>query len=384
MIYLLVIIILLLIYIRTQNGIYSYKKLDKVPYNFTLILFILIAGFRYRVGGDSLGYEDNFNDLPMLSDLKEFDFANALYNPLWYVFNAMTKSVNDNFYFFQLIHTAVVNITIFWFIKKYSLNKYLGIILYFLLYYLYFNTEILRESLAISAFLISVPYLVNKQYIRYYICCGLAYLFHSSAFILLFVPLASMHISNRNRVLLLISLYILLTFTPLKKIIYIFSFNENINAKLDSYTGIELSFFGALLEILKILPVLLVQYIRNKKKLPRHVFEEYVNIYLFIGILTSFIAGFYRLQNYFVILIIIYIVDTIVELYRAKYFISYYKTSICVAWILFFQVFYLIRDTSEYSPNTRFYNLYIPYHSIIDEEKYDARETLFYNTIRVH
>ena len=52
---------------------------------FNLVVLILLAGLRYRVGGDTLMYMSIYDDLPSLADLKYFDFAEADFNPLWYI-----------------------------------------------------------------------------------------------------------------------------------------------------------------------------------------------------------------------------------------------------------------------------------------------------------
>ena len=104
-----------------------------------------------------------------------------LYQPFWYIFNAAIKSVYDDFTFFQFVHAIIVNTAIFYLIPKYTKKKFLGILVYFIFFYLYFNTEILREVLAIVFFLFAYPLIFKKKYIQYFLLCGCAYMFHAFA-----------------------------------------------------------------------------------------------------------------------------------------------------------------------------------------------------------
>ena len=43
----------------------------------------------------------------------------------------------------------------------------------------------MRQTVAINLFLLAIPYIYNKDPVRYALCIGIAYFFHSSALILL-------------------------------------------------------------------------------------------------------------------------------------------------------------------------------------------------------
>ena len=49
----------------------------------SLLLLILVAGLRYRVGGDTIVYMVEFTAYPKLDEPRYFDFATARFNPLW-------------------------------------------------------------------------------------------------------------------------------------------------------------------------------------------------------------------------------------------------------------------------------------------------------------
>jgi len=46
---------------------------------------------------------------------------------------------------------------------------------------------------------------------------------------------------------------------------------------------------------------------------------------------------------------------------------------------LFYQFYYYYRDMSDRFPDTRFYMLYYPYHSVINPKIEENRERMYYN-----
>ena len=358
---------------------------DRINYYFLLVLFILIAGLRFRVGGDSLGYMDDYASLPTLSELTDFDFKDALYDPMWYIFNALIKSIYDNFIFFQIVEAIIVNTIIFWTIKKYCKYKYWAILFYFILYFLYFNMEILRESLSVCVFLLSIPYLLKKKWILYYLFAFIAFEFHSSAIVLFFIPFMFRKLKFKYYVLIIALLFILTFYITPFMFFSTFYVSERIYNKAFSYTNIDINIYGLIMQFIAILPVIGFQRIRKLKKMERHTFEYLMTAYIVIGLLSLVITGFYRFLNYLSIFSLIYMVDTFMRIYKQK--THYFKTLLFVnsfvLLIFFYQGFLMFGDTSIYQPYTRFYNRYIPYYSIFNEKVDMQRENLYFKSMRI-
>lgn len=356
---------------------------DKVIYNLLLLVLILVAGLRYRVGGDSLAYMDAFNALPKLSQLEGFDFKNAVYDPLWYVFNALIKSVSNDFVFFQIIHAILINSIIFWTIKKYSNYKYWAILFYFIFYYLYFNMEILRASLSVCVFLLSLPYLLKRKWLIYYIFAIIAFLFHSSALILFFIPFLFRKLKLKYYILIF-SLMILFTFfiTPFRFFQPLY-FSERISNRASSYLNRQVNLSGMIMQFIAIIPVIGFQKIRKINHLQIHCFEYLVTPYVIVGFLSLIISGFYRFLNFLSILALVYIVDTtiVVLKYRARNIVRLFAVQFFLLILFSYQFYYLTRDTSRFQPNTRFYDRYLPYYSVFNEKTDKQRENLYFKSM---
>ena len=364
-------------------------------YFLNFILLVLLAGLRYKTGGDSLAYQDMFDDIPNLSQLRLIDLQNAEFQPLWYLLNATIKSFGNSFTIFQLVHAIFVNGCIFYFFKKYSKHYFLAIVLYYLFGYTYFNMEILREAIAICIFLLSVNFLLKKKYIPYFITILIAFGFHLSAFILFFIPIALFFVSKKFswwNILILISLISIVG--SLSLLLNLASFlsseiqSDVMLTKVEHYTSAKLNLNGLIMILFKLLPIILLVLLNNKIDIAeenQHYWRKFLAIYFILFTLAIIQPGlFERFQNYlfpFYLLSIVQYYDSLYvssnNLHRKK---TYYR--IIILCLLITQTYYYTRDMSMYaSKGTRFYHLYYPYISVFDPYEIGNREILFYNQL---
>src|SRR5690606_12351352 len=116
-----------------------------------------------------LEYFNSFtNQIPKLGALKQEHFIMLRYESFWILLNSACKTIIDDFAVLQFIHTIFVNAVVFWFFNKYTKYKFTSLFIYLLFYYLYYNTEILRESIAISFFLLAYPALTAGKWFKYF------------------------------------------------------------------------------------------------------------------------------------------------------------------------------------------------------------------------
>ena len=144
MIYLIVLIVLLIPAIRYD--FLSKKGGERIWYYVNLLVLILLAGLRYRVGGDTAQYMLFFENMPSLSELSSFKFMNNYYMPLWYVYTAVFKSFGG-YFLFQMVQAIIVNTVFLWFFKKKCSRYFTAIVVYFLAYYFSLNMDIMRQAL---------------------------------------------------------------------------------------------------------------------------------------------------------------------------------------------------------------------------------------------
>lgn len=158
-------------------------------YALLCIILICIAGFRYRVGGDTIRYMENFKSYHVLSQFTANDFQREGVMPLSVLFFSLCKTISPSFYFLQFVHAFIINVTVFWFIKKHTRFIFSTVLFYMVWSYLEFNTEIIKESISICIILLGIDNIAKKRYVRYFIFCIFALGFHLSAIVAFVFPL---------------------------------------------------------------------------------------------------------------------------------------------------------------------------------------------------
>lgn len=98
------------------------------------------------------------------------------------------KTINFNFYSFQIFHAILVNGVIFYIVSKYCQYRFTVIFFYVVATLLYFNCEILRESLSLSCGLLAMNHYKEKRWLQYFSWSLFALSFHKSGIVLLVIP----------------------------------------------------------------------------------------------------------------------------------------------------------------------------------------------------
>lgn len=357
----------------------------------SLVLLILVAGLRYRVGGDTLVYMAEFNMYPKLDELKYFDFETARFNPLWYILNAFCRTVSDDFTFFQLLHALIVNYSFFHFFRKYCPYYYFtAILVWFVGYWCYFSMEILREILCISMLLWAVDWLLEKKLVKYYIVCIIALFMHYSAVIMLFFPLMYVVFKRPNWVLQLIILAGVICFTRLidlaSLIIGTFSLNDQLRIVLENYFEVDSkNLTGILFEIVKYLPVLGLIWLRERNGSDDEFdFVPIVSCMVVFTGFSTYVGVASRFLNYFAPFFVVVFVNTVYWLFSiAEGWKNRHVSAVVTVLVLFVvsfeYIFYYVKDQSDIYPDTRRYSIFVPYHTVFNPVVEEKRESYVEN-----
>jgi hypothetical protein len=382
MIYLVVFILLAALAVK-----FDFTKSDKRDenfwYYFALIIFIAVSGLRYKVGGDSISYIESFNDIPFLGQLDKVNLSQAQYDPLWIVFSSVSKSIVNDFVFFQIIHAIFINFIIFRFIKQNTVFRFTAVLLYYLFFYMYFNMEIMRESLAVCVFLLAYPYLKTKKWVKFYICAAIAFLFHSSAIILFIFPFLRNVKFKPLPMILLVLVFFVIIYLPdaVKTILGVFIFNERLQSHFEAYSVIKVNSNGVLaVFVIYLLAPGIIVYLAEKKVKTNPAFKELYFTYFFLAVITLGFAGFARFINYLTPFMAIYFANLLNWIYRNTYFSSLKRITVMALIVIAFlpKLNYYFTDTSNIVLGTRQYDLWFPYNSVFFKEENYKREELYY------
>ena len=375
-------LLLFLLFLSLRFDFFDVKSHEKLYFNISFIVLVLIAAIRYRVGSDTLSYMRIYDDIPAINNLAFSDFK---LEPLWILLNSLCKFFTPKFYLLQAILAVFVNGVLFKFLKANTPYFFTSVFFYSLLLFNYFNMEILRESVAICIFLLSLKYLFNRNIVKYILLVLLASLFHYGAIILIVFPvLIRIKLNIFSVVFSFIVIFVIFSF-GIDFFVKILPLNEVLVKKILYYKLGTLNLNGVTFFIIRelLFPfmvfLLLVNFYRYKHNLNRLSF-----IYFFIATLTIFFTGFYRFLNYFSIPMIIYISYISVYFIRHKNLFRQVFAVFVASSIILFQIWSVSIDTSEFAPNTRYYVIWSPYKSIFNEEVSKEREMHRINSQEKH
>lgn len=187
MIYLVVLLLLLLLSFRYDiNGKTEGRDLW---YGVVLILFILIAGLRWRLGVDTPGYIETFYHKTFAIYNLTYDDLSIGKKPLWVLLNSLVFSLGGRFYIIQIIQATFVNVSIFLYFKKHCNYIFTCVLFYYISAYIGLNMEAMKAAMSIAVVLYANDFLLEKKWVKAYLLYFVAILFHPQSLLLLLMPL---------------------------------------------------------------------------------------------------------------------------------------------------------------------------------------------------
>ncbi|WP_175463518.1 EpsG family protein [Draconibacterium orientale] len=349
--------------------------------NLLIVFMVLVSlsGFRYRIGGDSYFYIKMYEYLPTLPELSSIELGVSKLQPLWLLLNAISRTISPDFFVFQLLHALIVNSIIFYFFRKYTKYVFTAVLLYFIGFYGYFNFEILRESLAICVFLLSLEFFVKKKWLRYYVLVFVAFGFHYSAILLFILPLLKRIPINFFSILIIIVIGAFLN-TFFLSFINSLSGNNGFFMSLENYGDYNYTIWGlvGIIVLYVLYPFIVMNASTNFLNIKNSLYP-FLRFFILIGAFCSLFYIFFRFRNYFTPIFFVFLTEVVHSIFRNKKIKEFRK--IISFLILFFFAFMhsykYFSDTSEKVDSSRWYSLWYPYNSIFDKDTDPTRERLF-------
>lgn len=330
-----------------------------ILYTFLFVYLILLIGLRYEVGGDTINYMGYY---VWLDDLSKWKFTLADdrfgFQPLFLLLCAIGKSISPDFYVFQFIHIVLFNTLFFLFIFKFTPYRFWALFVSFVVCYLYFTTEILREVFSVMVFALNFKNFEERKWIRFYLGVFVALLFHMSAIFLIVLPFLRMLSLKNLKMLFLIGILVIVFVQVLFS--YFSSFSL-LRTKILYYS--ELNSLGYFVDTVRFLrnsafPLFVCWLYRRYYQVP-HRFENMVCIgalFGFCALANPIIFG--RFVNYFVPFLVILMADMLGQGFRSVRAKMRDKAFVfLVALSVVYGSYYIHLDM---------YKLWIPYYSIFE------------------
>ena len=197
------------------------ESLNRKAFWLPLFILVLFASFRnYRVGTDTGTYVRNFiNQL----DYQYFNFRDGVelgYQLIEYLLLRITY----NYFWLFFVTSFIVVFCYLYIFRKNSKDYTTSVFIFITLgtYTFFFNG--LRQGLAMAIFAFAIPYLITRNFYKYFLICIFASFFHTTA--LLMVPFYLLVNSNFKLVYKLVATFFGSFILSKSLILYISSTNE--------------------------------------------------------------------------------------------------------------------------------------------------------------
>ena len=380
MIYFVILCILVILAVRYDiNGKTKYR--DQC-YHVILVIFILVAGLRFRVGIDTPVYIYHFyHATPVLWDIRIDSILTGGAPPLWVLLLSTVKTIGGKFFWVQLIQATIVNTLILKYFKKHSSYPFACVVVYFLWRYLWYNTVVMKSALAVCIILFANDYFLEKKYKKGFLLILLATGFHQSSIVMMVTPFLLFLRFNALGMTLLVCSYIFGAFlqSQLGDVFTMFEFSDGLSNKLDNYMDSKymvqnhnMNYMLVFIFPIVLYPLIFIIFIKHKFKesiLLR--LEPFLMMGLLFQMMQFNIHIFYRFVSIYSAYYILFGVEFFFDLSKSSLVLerslSYVRSLIIILPLL---------AAFAYSyPFTR-YDFY-PYSSIIDKRVYKAREMVY-------
>lgn len=380
MIYFIVLFLLLILTVRYDiNGKTEYR--DQF-YNAVLVILILIAGLRFRLGEDTINYIYYFyHDFPNLYDLDIDTLLSSDQPPLWILLNSIVKTFGGKFFVVQLIQATILNTLMLKFFKKHSPYPFACVTFYFLWRYQWFSMVVMKAAIALSIMLFANDFFLEKKYLKGLALILIATGFHQSSILLAIIPFMTFLRFNLIGIAFIAFSYLLGVFlqSQLGDVFALFEAADGMSNKLDDYLDSDFmtqnhntNFYVVNIFPLILYPVLSTVYLKRNCS-DSHVlrFEPIIVIALMFQMMQFSINIMYRfiyaLSPYYIIFIIHFFMEFSKNSFMLKKSLAYTRTfAIVLPLLASFAYLWPLTHTDFY-----------PYSSVIERSIDEDRERYY-------
>ena len=167
---------------------FMWKKSD--VFMVIVILWLTAFSFLRYSYNDTVNYVIMFNNAPTTWEfLAENGWFQLGGNYLSYLYQSVVHDLTDNIHIYFFFPALLSSYAVVKFFKRYSVSPAFSLLIFFSLGTYIMYVAALKQSIAMFFVLLGIPYLEDRKYGPYYLCVIIAMMFHTHAFMFLFVPL---------------------------------------------------------------------------------------------------------------------------------------------------------------------------------------------------
>ena len=337
------------------------------------VTLVLIFGLRYKVGADTYNYMYFFSWSPTLDKWEPISLSG--FEPGFTLLTAIIKTYSEDIYVFQTVLSFLMTLMLMNFVRKNTEYCFLAMLLIFISMYLYFSTEVIRESLALAGVLTAYPLIEKKHYILYILFVLLFSTLHISALISLLLPLADKMKLNRTFFLILLAFMlgsvalfpIITSLSQYSIFVKLLRYDDAINVGY-AWKGFRFLYFA-------ILPLYVLNLFHKRYRVPCK-YEGIICLQILFSIgLWIIPVIFQRLINYTIIFYLVSLAQMTGTVLRDPSWKLTHTDLLLKSQRVMARSLLIITIIahSTYYIHLSFYKIWIPYHSYFDETEVSER-----------
>lgn len=352
-------------------------------YLIMLVVFILLAGLRWRLMVDTPNYLERFYHWTPLLEHYSFNITKA---PFYTLLNSIVWTLGGRFYIVQLIEASVVNILIFNYFKRHSKYIFTCLFFYALICYTGLSMETMKASFSVVLCLYANDYILEKKWLKAYSLMALGLMFHAQTIIMFVLPVLFFLRLNKTGIIVLLCAFLFGIFlnVSLGDYVMYFEFDDAIEDKVSGYAesdrfgGPKDSLTSLIVQVLTLLYSLISLYVIKKGEYNNKLLrlEPFVMIGLVFAMIRFNFDIAYRFLDYFRIhLILFYSEFMMLLVYKAR---GLDRSVACIrAFVVFLPLFFMIGVGKYNKRHTLF-----PYSSVIERKIDPYREAKYFQSGR--
>lgn len=165
------------------------KRIGESFFIFSLLLLILFLGLRGYIGYDWYSYKPNFDKMVTIGELLKGNtqVLHSGYELGFQIYTSFIKTLTNNYFIYNFINVSVDFIILYFVIKRFSKYPILSLLLFFGIYGVALEIDMIRNAKSIMLFLLSIKYIEERKILNFGVLNILGILFHYSS--ILYLPM---------------------------------------------------------------------------------------------------------------------------------------------------------------------------------------------------
>lgn len=165
------------------------KRIRESFFIFSLLLLILFFGLRGYIGYDWYSYKPNFDKMVTIGELLKgnIQVLHSGYELGFQIYTSFIKTLTNNYFIYNFINVSVDFIILYFVIKRFSKYPILSLLLFFGIYGVALEIDMIRNAKSIMLFLLSIKYIEERKILNFGVLNILGILFHYSS--ILYLPM---------------------------------------------------------------------------------------------------------------------------------------------------------------------------------------------------